>query len=125
VTSELTNPALGDLGFLVGAWDMTLSGASFLADPLQSVTGRLEVTPIECGGLLAMRQLGDPASPPMASWVIGRDASRPGYSVLYTDGRGVSRVYEMSVTGDVWTIWRDDPSSRSASRRPSRRTGGP
>ncbi len=28
-----TNPALGTLQFLVGAWDMELSEAAFLADP--------------------------------------------------------------------------------------------
>jgi hypothetical protein len=98
-----------DLAFLVGEWEMTLSNASFLPEPNQPVSGLLLVEPIEDGMLLAMRQVGDPAGPPLASWVIGRDASRPDYTVLYTDNRGVSRVYDMRFTGDVWTIWRDDP----------------
>jgi hypothetical protein len=41
--------------------------------------------------------------------VIGRDASRGDYTVLYTDTRGVSRVYEMRLAGNTWTIWRHDP----------------
>ena len=56
-----------------------------------------------------MRQFADPNGPPLASWVIGRDAALPGYTVLYTDDRGVSRVYEMSLAGDQWKIWRNDP----------------
>ena len=36
VTADLTNPALADLDFLVGDWDMTLSGASFLPGPDQT-----------------------------------------------------------------------------------------
>jgi len=106
---DLSNPALVDLAFLVGEWDVTLSNASFLPEPGQIATGRLLVEPVEDGMLLAMRQTGDPSGPPLASWVIGRDASRPDYRVLYTDNRSVSRVYDMRLTGDQWRIWRDDP----------------
>jgi hypothetical protein len=109
MTAELTNSALADLDFLVGDWDITLSGASFLPGPDQVLAGRVEVRLIEAGGLLAMRQMSDPAGPPLASWVIGRDASRPSYTVLYTDARGVSRVYEMTLAGGLWRIWRDNP----------------
>jgi hypothetical protein len=84
----------------------------------------MEVAPLEGGMLLALRQLGDPADPPLASWVIGRDGARGDYTVLYTDGRGVSRVYEMSLSGDTWALWRNDPdfsqrfeASISADRR--------
>ncbi len=105
----LTNPALEDLGFFVGEWNMTISNASFLEEPDQVVTGTLEATPIEAGMLLALRQAGDAAGPPLASWVIGRDGPERDYTVVYTDRRGVSRVYLMSLLGDAWIIWRDDP----------------
>ncbi|HLX21458.1 MAG TPA: hypothetical protein VKR23_15035 [Gaiellaceae bacterium] len=60
--------------------------------------------------MVAMRQFLSAADEtPAATWVIGHDDSRPGYTVLYSDGRGVSRVYEMRLEGDVWRIWRDDP----------------
>ena len=109
MSNDVRNPALLDLVFLVGEWDMTLSNASFLPEPGQIVEGRVHVEPIEDGMLLAMRQAGDASGPPLASWVISRDASRPDYTVLYSDTRGVSRVYAMRFIGDVWTIWRDDP----------------
>ena len=110
MTAELTNPALKDVGFLVGEWIMTLSEASFLPDPSEVLTGRVEVSVIESGGLLALRQHTDPSGPPAATWVIGRDESQPNYTVLYTDARGVARVYEMSFTDDVWRMWRHDPA---------------
>lgn len=106
----LTNPALADLGFLIGDWDMALSGASFLPSPHDVVHGRIEARPIEGGGLLALRQLVERAGPPAATWVIGRDEGRAGYSVLYADGRGVSRLYEMTMADRTWHMWRDDPA---------------
>jgi hypothetical protein len=105
----LVNPALADLDVLLGEWDMVISNASFLAAPDETVTGWAEVVPVETGNLVAMRQMVDPAGPPMASWVIGRDSARPGYVVLYTDSRGVSRIYEMTLEGDSWKLWRNDP----------------
>jgi hypothetical protein len=107
--AELDNPALADIAFLVGEWEMTISNASFLPDPDQSASGRLEVTPIESRWLLVMRQSSDSAGTPLATWVIGRDGAGPNYTVLYADGRGVSRVYEMDLVDARWRIWRDDP----------------
>jgi hypothetical protein len=107
--ANIANPALADLAFLVGDWDMALSGASFLADREQILHGRAEFQPIEAGALLAMRQGVEPPNPPQASWVIGRDESQDHYTVLYTDPRGVSRVYEMMLSDRHWRIWRDDP----------------
>jgi hypothetical protein len=107
VTRGLTNPALAELEFLVGDWDMALSDAAFLPDPGQVVHGRIEVRPIEAGTLLAMRQGVEPSGPPAASWVMGRDDSQGLYTVLYADGRGVSRIYEMSLSDRRWRIWRD------------------
>ena len=109
MNTDLTNPALSDLAFLVGAWDMTISRASFLSTPDETVSGRVAFEPIEGGMLLVMRQVGDAAGPPLASWVIGRDGPGSDHTVLYADSRGVSRVYAMCLRDDRWTIWRDDP----------------
>ena len=106
---ELSNPALHEIAFLVGEWDLTLSNAAFLPGEDEQVVGHVEITPIESGMLLAIRQLGEAGVPPLASWVIGRDGSGAPYTVLYTDNRGVSRVYEMSFVDGKWAIWRDDP----------------
>ena len=29
--------------------------------------------------------------------------------MLYTDERGVARIYQMSLEGGIWKMWRDSP----------------
>ena len=102
-----TNPALATLQFLAGAWDMELSEASFLPDPDASVHGPVTFEWIEQGAALVMRMGG--AATATATWIIGRDDSEPDYCVLYSDDRGVSRVYRMSFSDGTWRMWRDTP----------------
>jgi hypothetical protein len=102
-----TNPALADLQFLAGIWDMELSEASFLPDPEATVHGAVTFEWIEQGAALVMR-MGDAATP-TATWIFGRDEAEPGYRVLYADDRGVSRIYQMSFSNGTWRMWRDTP----------------
>ncbi len=37
--------------------------------------------------------------------IIGCDAANGTYSQLYSDGRGVCRVYEMSIGNGQWKLW--------------------
>jgi hypothetical protein len=92
MNGHVVTGALAPLEFLVGSWTMTLSEASFLSDSSQTVAGRVLFEPFESGTILVMRQFGDDAGTPLASWVIGRDDSRSDYTILYADNRGVSRV---------------------------------
>ena len=39
--------------------------------------------------------------------IIGCDAANGTYLQLYSDERGVCRVYEMSIGNGVWKLWRD------------------
>jgi hypothetical protein len=41
--------------------------------------------------------------------IIGRDESTETYCILYYDSRGVSRVYQMSLSDGVWKMWREVP----------------
>jgi hypothetical protein len=104
--SVTVNPALSELEPLVGRWRMELHGAAFLPGPDARLTGAVEIDWIEGGAALRMRQ-GGPGLPPAATWIIGRDELEPGYSVLYADARGVSRVYAMTLTCGHWRMWRD------------------
>ena len=110
MSQDLPIPALEELGFLVGSWEMTLSHAAFLPGPGQTAIGRAEFEPIEGGTLVAMRQFVEPSGPPAARWVIGGDDCRAEYTALYTDARGVSRVYQMSLDEGLWKVWRNDPA---------------
>jgi hypothetical protein len=102
-----TNPALADLQFLAGAWDMELSEASFLPDPDATVHGSVTFEWIEHGAALIMRM--GSGGTPTATWIIGRDEAEPDYNVLYADDRGVSRTYRMSLGDGFWRLWRDAP----------------
>jgi hypothetical protein len=94
------NPALADLRFLAGRWDMELSAASFLPDPGATAPGSVTFDWIEDGSALVMRMAA------AARWIIGRDDAEEYYHVLYADDRGVSRVYRMSLQDHVWRLWR-------------------
>ena len=102
-----TNPALADLEFLAGAWDMELSQASFLPDPEATVHGSVMFEWIEQGAALVMR-MGNAATP-AATWIFGRDEAERDYHVMYADDRGVSRIYRMSFSDGTWRMWRDTP----------------
>ena len=46
---------------------------------------------------------------PTALSVIGHDAEVETCSMLYSDERGVCRIYQMRFSGSVWKMWRDAP----------------
>ena len=44
---------------------------------------------------------------PSAFSIIGHDDAVEPCSMLYTDERGVARIYQMSLAGGVWKMWRE------------------
>lgn len=46
---------------------------------------------------------------PKSTSIIGRSEFKDSYEMLYYDERGISRVYEMILEGNKWTIIRRDP----------------
>ena len=102
------NPALADLRSLTGNWRMELYNAAFLPEPAMRISGSTAIDWIEGGSALRIRQ-SDSERPQAAIWIIGRDECEAGYSVLYADDRGVSRIYAMSLETTTWRMWRDTP----------------
>ena len=47
---------------------------------------------------------------PLTHAIIGADDTMDSYTMLYSDSRGVARLYQMSIQDGVWRQWRDDPS---------------
>jgi hypothetical protein len=94
-----SNPALKNLGRLVGKWDIELI---FPADPSNKIQGQAEFDWLE-GGAFVIEHFGS------SIWIIGPDDSIETYCALYHDERGVSRVYQMSLSGDTWKLWRNAP----------------
>ena len=102
---------LDRLDVLVGDWVMTASVAG-----QTTVDARVRMEWIEQGRFLLQRADADaPRADAPRAWhdnfpfpttmVIGYDDHSGTYSVLYADGRGVSRAYRMSLEGRTWTIW--------------------
>ncbi len=60
---------------------------------------------LEAGAFLVQRNVGGGA--PGARWAIGPDDDSGGYTALYADDRGVSRVYQMSLADRAWQLWRE------------------
>jgi hypothetical protein len=47
---------------------------------------------------------------PVSHCLIGADNTLDSYTMLYSDSRGVARLYQMSLRDGVWRQWRDDPA---------------
>jgi hypothetical protein len=86
-----------------------VSAASFLPDPSTTIHGQASFEWLEGGDFLVARQGSKAAGPPYSTSIIGRDETTETYTVLYFDDRGVSRVYQMSLEGQVWKEWRHAP----------------
>ena len=58
--------------------------------------------------LIQRWQVDFPAAPDGIA-IIGPGDAEGTYRQHYFDSRGVARVYQMSVEGGVWKLWRDEP----------------
>jgi hypothetical protein len=99
--------ALKKLEPLVGEWRMTATPPGGEPWPGE---GRTTFAWHESGAHLIERStIGVPGAPDSVS-IIGCDAANGTYYQLYSDDRGVCRVYEMSIADGEWKRWRDgDP----------------
>jgi hypothetical protein len=107
---------LDDLEVLVGEWTMEAGPPD---GPPWPGEGRLSFEWIEGGGFLVQRWTIDLPEAPNGLALIGigdspvpvgeTGDSEDGYRQHYFDSRGVHRVYEMSLEGRTWKLWRDGP----------------
>jgi hypothetical protein len=98
--------ALERLDALVGTWR---TEGSHSVDPSMRVEGRTEIEWIEDGRVLVVRSTVERPEFPDAVSIIGCDGTQDAYSVLYSDVRGVFRIYAMTLSDGVWTQLRDAP----------------
>ena len=104
-----SNSALERLSIFIGEWDIEITSMSFEADKNAVVRGRASFAWIEGGAFLIERSTIPNTDFPRTISMIGPDDSRETYSMLYFDSRGVSRIYQMSLDGNTWKLWRDFP----------------
>ncbi len=69
--------------------------------------GRVSFEWHDSGAHLIQRWSIDMPEAPNGVAVIGCDAAAGSYFQLYSDDRGVCRVYEMSIGDGEWKLWRD------------------
>jgi hypothetical protein len=82
---------------------------SFHPDPSAVVRGHGSFAWIESGAFLLHHAEIPNSDFPRQVAVIGPDDAAELYRMLYFDSRGVSRVYRMTISGGIWTLWREFP----------------
>jgi hypothetical protein len=96
--------ALRALDVLVGEWTME---ATPPGGPPWPGGGRCTFEWHDSGMHLVERSTVELADAPDGVSIIGCDAANGRYVQLYSDERGVCRVYEMSIGNGEWRLWRD------------------
>ena len=107
--SVKSNAALDQLSTLIGEWNVEISSMSMDTEPSAIVRGHSSFAWLE-GGAFVIHHSEIPNSDfPASTSVMGPDEEAATYRVLYNDSRGVSRIYRMTFSGGIWTLWRDFP----------------
>jgi hypothetical protein len=104
-----SNPALEQLTLFIGEWDIEITSMSFRDDPSAVERGHTSFDWLEGGAFLVQHSEIAASDFPRNMAVIGADDEAGIYRMLYYDARGVSRIYRMTFSGGIWTIWRDSP----------------
>jgi hypothetical protein len=90
---------------LVGEWNMVGTHPQ-LPSPAR---GQSSFEWLMEGVLLVWHSDWERGGPPSALSVIGHDDAVETSCMLYSDERGVARIYQMSLEGGVWKMWREAP----------------
>lgn len=100
------HPALATLDVLVGEWSVV---PRFEHLPTVGVDARVVFEWMAGEQFLVERWSVPVPEAPDGIAIIGLDPSAEDrYLQHYFDSRGVARVYKMTLTNKVWTLWRDD-----------------
>jgi hypothetical protein len=95
--------ALRELDVLVGEWSVEATWPSGERWP---GGGTVTFEWLSSGAHLLQRATIEMPEAPDNTSVIGCDAANGTYFQLYSDERGVCRVYEMSIGDGTWRLWR-------------------
>ena len=105
--AAIPNPSLERFRLLIGTWDTV---GTHPMVPGVTLHGRTSFEWIEGGAFLMMRsEIFDDERFPSGISVIGHDDSQDDYTMVYFDERGVSRIIQTNLSGNVWKTWRNSP----------------
>jgi hypothetical protein len=103
--------ALDRLDVLVGVWETEATfEAGFLGPdtPETRCHGRTTFEWLDGGFFLTQRIVNDDPVP-SAITIIGPSGEADTFAQHYYDSRGVARVYQMTLDGQEWKLWRESP----------------
>src|SRR4026208_2111885 len=103
------NPTLERLAAFIGECNIEVSAMSFHPDPSAVEHGRASFDWLEGGAFLIQRSEISAPEFPRSTAIIAPDDEAEKYGMLYFDSGGVSRLYKMTFSGGIWTLWRDFP----------------
>ncbi len=108
-TAFKSNAALDELAPLLGDWNIEITSVASHDDPSAVVRGHSSFAWLEGGAFLIQHSEISNSDFPRSTSVMGPDDAAATYRMLYYDSRGVSRIYRMTLSGGIWTLWRDFP----------------
>jgi hypothetical protein len=103
MTQPTADDALRRLDALVGEWELEASSPG--GDPWPG-GGRSTFEWHPSGAHLVQRTSVDLPDAPDSLSIMGCDAANGTYFQLYSDDRGICRVYDMSIGNGEWRLWR-------------------
>jgi hypothetical protein len=105
--------ALDRLEALIGQWEVEARfDAGFFGPGSPAVSdrgGRTTFEWLEGKSFLIQRWVSEHPAAPSGIAIIGPGEHPETFTQHYYDSRGVTRVYQMSLDGGVWKIWREAP----------------
>jgi len=105
--------SLSRLDVLIGEWEMeAVLGAGYFGPGSPAETrggGRTTFEWLEGRFYLIQRFVVDDPDAPSGIAIIGLGADPDAFEQHYYDSRGVARLYQMSLDGGVWKLWREAP----------------
>ena len=104
--AAIPNPALEAFRVLIGTWN-TLGSHPLV--PGVTLHGRSSFEWLDGGAFLIWRSEIDEPRFPSGIAVIGRDDEQDSCTIVYFDERRVNRIYQTSLSGNVWKFWRNTP----------------
>ena len=102
--AQISNPALGQLKFLIGDWRTT---GSHPIVPGKVLAGRTSFAWHQGGAFLIMHSQVDEPQFPDGVAILGSDDAAGKFAMIYFDERGTSRLLDVTV-GEGTVTWRHD-----------------
>ena len=94
----------------VGHWSVTISNMRWVDDPAESITGTGIGEWLD-DSFVRLQVDFKNGFPGGSNWdfVFGRNDARNSFVALYRDDRNTMRMFDVTLTGDTWTMSRADP----------------